>query len=246
MDHTQCILHTEDSSLKQSTEWQDGEGQDNSEKLRFPETVSLDPRGDLKLRNGTFLFLVSSNVLMLSSRYFEKMLQKDKFAEGLAQPQGENPPTKMLADEDPASFGTMCKLLHFQEVSPPESVKELSNLADVCDYYGTERAISVHIRAWIHPFEQPQCQLSIEELQKLLLVAYTFHLEHSFETFSVRLATMLDLKSVKALDLGRLPGTVQGESCSIFLNAPPQPPDLTNSPYVSATSRYPTIHPLPG
>lgn len=188
-----------------------GDNQDKSDQFDAPAMQILDPRGDLRLRNEKYLFLVSSNVLVLSSSYFKRMLQAEAFEEGLVQPQATDPPTKTLADDDPISFGVMCKLLHFQEVSPPKDVKHLAAIADVCDYYGTERAISVHILAWIRSFEHPECRLTIQEIQRLLWVAYVFDLQHAFEVFSVRLAAIVDVQSVNAMELGMLPDTLHGE-----------------------------------
>ena len=205
------VMDLADIRLNEHEELKDGENQDGSSNIDAPEIKILDPRGDLKLRNGNYSFLVSSNVLMLSSRYFRKMLQAEAFEEGLVQPQAADPPTKTLADADPISFGVMCGLLHFQHVTLPQDVGCLGAIADVCDYYGSERAISVHIRASIHPFEQAECRLTIPEVRKLLWVSFVFDLEHAFEVFSARLVAMLDIESVKALDLGMMPEKLQGE-----------------------------------
>jgi len=216
MDDTQNpshhVMEVDDVRFNEHEKLKDKEIQDGLGNVDAPAMQILDPRGDLKLRNGKYSFLVSSNVLMLSSRYFKKMLQADAFEEGLIQPQAADPPTKILADADPISFGIMCKLLHFQHVVLPRDVQCLGAIADVCDYYGCERAISVHIRASIHPFEQADCRLTAPEVQKLLWVAFVFDLEYAFEVFSVRLAAMLDVDSVKALDLGIMPEKLQGES----------------------------------
>lgn len=212
MDSNQSTTHLDRVLPGEQTEAEHKEPQDDSDRLCAPVMQVLDPRGDLKLCSGDTWFLVSSNILMLSSRYFEKMLQTDAFAEGLAQPTGNEPPTKVLGDIDLISFGIMCKLLHFHEVLPLEHIEELGALADTCDYYGSERAISVHIRAWIQAFEQPRGQLTVDELQKLLWVAYAFRLEHSFAVFSVQLAAALDVESLDALDLRSMPETVLGES----------------------------------
>ncbi|KAJ9664176.1 hypothetical protein H2198_000394 [Neophaeococcomyces mojaviensis] len=176
-----------------------------------PALEVLDPRGDLKLRNGNLLFQVSSNVLMLSSSYFRKMLQKDAFIEGTKQPNPTDPPTKVLNDDDPASFGLMCKLLHYQDVSLPKSVQQTGSFASVCDYYGTERALSVHVSAWSRAFVQPDSQLTTQDLEELLWIAYVFSLEEAFSVFSVRLAIGLDAKSVKTLELRSMPDTLEGK-----------------------------------
>lgn len=177
-----------------------------------PKLVVLDPRGDLKLHNGNLLFLVSSSVLMLSSDYFRKMLQTESFEEGAVQPQRSAPPTKVLRDDSPDSFGLMCRLLHFQPAPSPSDVESLSMFASVCDYYGTELALSAHVQKWLRPYEESRDQLTIQQLEKLFWVAFVFRLEDAFSTFSVALAVSQKPEATNARLPSLMPLAVSGGS----------------------------------
>lgn len=124
----------------------------------------LDPEGDLIIHNGPLKILVSSSVLLLSTRYFKTMLKTGGFSEGSNQPRRHDPPVKVVADDDPDAFLFMCNILHYRETEKPKGVAHLAALADVCDYYGSERATAFHARAWIR--EWMPFQVTVPELKK--------------------------------------------------------------------------------
>lgn len=167
----------------------------------------LDPNGDLLIQNGPLCLRVSSNVLLLSTTYFQKMLQWN-FAESLPRPSRASPPVKTLADDHPQIFRMMCKILHFQEVDKPENAEQLGLLADVCDYYGREKAVSSHVHAWIE--EWIEAEVSIEEMMRLLWVAYIFNLQKAFARISSGLAAVLTAPGLAELDLHPMPVAVKG------------------------------------
>lgn len=173
----------------------------------------LDPKGDLKLKIKDVVFLVSSNVLILSSSFFRAMLQLNTFSEGVEQPQVTNPPTKVLSEKDPESFFLMLKLLHFKKSLPPVDIDHFEKFADVCDYYDTVHALSAQAQVWMLSY-QDTVHYWDDNLGQLLWITYVFDLEDAFSVFAVALAAdsrseqwgLLKLKSMPDALESKFPG----------------------------------------
>lgn len=183
-------------------------GTDNDGDTVEPELVVLDPRGDLVLSNGPLKCLVSSSILSLSSGLFRVMLKADRFAEGSDKPCPDNPPTIALRDEDWEAFRLMCMILHYQEVGSLEDTEEVGRLADICNFYQTERALATRIEVWMMRIEFHQ--LGTASLRRLLWVAYVFGLQNAFEKVSGSLAVALEAEEIESWDGHPMPAKIKG------------------------------------
>lgn len=172
------------------------------------ETEILDPRGDLIIENGPFRLLVSSSILFIFCGYFKKMLREDGFVEGIDQPCRQNPPTKTQHDNDPGAFHLMCKILHVQSVETPTEVKQLASLADICDYYESQQALSSHAAAWIS--EWNFSRITVRKIRRLLWFSYVFNLSHAYGRVSRSLAIALTAGGVEVLDVHPMPDEMKG------------------------------------
>jgi hypothetical protein len=168
---------------------------------------SFDKWGDLILTIGPLRLLVSSVFLLKSCAFFERMLVPDAFLEGMNQPNTEKPPVIILEDGDPQAFRQMCKIVHFQQVEPPESVEELRSLADVADFYGCQQALAFHVRAWASSWSITT--LTTRQLQDLLGVAFVFHLGDAFEVSSRNLAVTMTASELDSWDVHPMPPSLK-------------------------------------
>lgn len=175
----------------------------------------LDPKGDLGLVVGRRYLLVSSRVLELSSPFFKKMLQSNAFLEGVDQPNVERPPTKRLHEDHPEMFSLICRVLHYRQVHPPDSVDNFHLLADLCNFYGCGWALSFHVRAWLE--SMVLTNLPTQELQKVLWVTFVFHLRDQFRGVSLHVAGALTIGDWKAWEVHPMPTRLKGMSCKTGL-----------------------------
>lgn len=176
----------------------------------FYETVKLDPKGDLMLGVGHRHLLVSSRVLELSCPLFEKMFQANAFLEGAEQPNSDQPPIKQVREDHPDTFYLICRVLHYLPAHPPDSIDEYRPLADLCNFYGCGWALSFHVRAWMEAWKLSD--LTTDELQTLLWVAYVFHLRVQFQDISLHLAEVLTVGELKAWEIHPMPTRLKGKS----------------------------------
>lgn len=183
----------------------DGIGQKHTD---TEEVEQLDPKGDLVLLVGQRQLLVSSRVLMLACPFFEKMLESNRFQEGIIQPNTADPPTKQVREEKTAIFVLICRVLHYLPVDPPTSVDDLRSLADLCSFYGCGYALSFRVKAWVDSWVLPD--FDTDRLQGLLWVAFVFHLRDTFRQVSIHLALALDAKAWKAWEVHPMPIHIKG------------------------------------
>ena len=186
--------------------------EDNTQALELlsrMEVQVIDPQGDLKLQNGSLTLLVSSNILMLTSTFFCRSLKEGGgFMESRDPPDRANPPTLVLHDEDSEAFMLICKILHFQTIDKPKDICKLKALADVCDFYGCQKAVSVHAQPWTKGWDL--AILTKKGLSDLLWAAYVFNLPETFARASVGLAVSLKKLEVETFDTHLMPAAIKG------------------------------------
>lgn len=168
----------------------------------------LDPRGDLVLVVGKWDLLVSSRVLELSCPFFEKLLQRNAFLEGVNQPNKAQPPVKEIHEDHPEIFRLICRILHYLPVEPPEAIDDYRLVADLCNFYGCGLAVSVHVRAWMATWVFSG--LSTNDLQMLLWVTFVFHLRDQFQQVSAHLAGTLSTLEWKLWEVHPMPAQIKG------------------------------------
>lgn len=172
------------------------------------EEIQLDPDGDLVLAMGNVRLLVSSKVLQLSCPFFKIMLQTNRFAEGVEQPNSAHPPIKELHEDHPEILQLMCQVLHYQPVRPVKSIEDLDKFAIVCCFYGCTSALSFHVQAWMDDWNLST--LVSHQVQTLLWVSFAFRLSTVFERLCGRLAQTLTPSEWKAWEVHPMPGHLKG------------------------------------
>lgn len=170
----------------------------------------LDPQGDLILAIGPLQLLVSSRVLVLSCQFFKTMLRPGAFLEGVDPPNSKNPPVKTLDEQDPETFLSVCKLLHYQQIDAPASVEQLTMMANTCNFYGCYAPLSPHVRMWLYSWDISV--LTISKIQNLLWVAFVFHHGDAFERLSRRLAIVASEFELELWDAHPMPAVLKGQS----------------------------------
>ncbi|RMD41888.1 hypothetical protein DV735_g3230, partial [Chaetothyriales sp. CBS 134920] len=182
-------------------------GANETEELGANETEELDPNGDLLLIAGPHRLLVSSKVLQLACPFFQTMLRSNAFLEGVEQPNAEKPPVKKLEEEHPDIFRLICRVLHYLPVEPPGSIDDFGSLADLCHLYGCPLALSFHVKSWMGAWDPTTLQA--EDLQTMLWVAFSFHLDHQFQSISSHLAMCLTLRKWKLWEVHPMPAKLK-------------------------------------
>jgi hypothetical protein len=102
----------------------------------------------------------------------------------------------------------MCKILHVQAVEAPIEVGRLGSLADICDYYESQRALLYHAAVWI--FKWNFSRIAVHHLRRLIWVAYVFDLCNAFEKVCGGLAAALTADEVESLDMYLMPDELKG------------------------------------
>ena len=169
----------------------------------------IDPKGDLVLVVGQYQLLVCSRILELSCSFFKTMLRSNSFLEGDEQPNADLPPAKQLHDDHPDIFRLVCRILHYRQVHPPDSINDYGHLAEVADFYGCGWALSPQVRTWMESWTLSK--LSTRELQILLRVSFVFHLRIHFLHVSLQLAEALTVRKWKEWEVHPMPQSLKGE-----------------------------------
>lgn len=97
-------------------------------------------------------------------------------------------------------------------------MEQLGSLADICDYYESQRALSYHAAVWI--FEWNLSRIAVHHLRRLLWVAYVFDMNNAFEKVCGGLATALTANEVESLDMHPMPDELKGGSVVITATPP--------------------------
>lgn len=148
--------------------------------------VIIDPRGDVSLNIQHESLLVSSKVLSLASPVFEAMF-KPHFTEGTQlQTKKDQPLTVPLSEDNVDALILLCNVVHYrsQEIPLLPGPSCLENLAVVCDKYQCTASIASHVTLWLQRELQ---ELSSDDLNRLLLVAYVLDLPKPFSAISVEI-----------------------------------------------------------
>jgi len=155
--------------------------------------IILDSSGDVTLKLGDTLLLVSSKVLSVASPVFRAMFGPH-FQEGdaLSKSNSTTPAVIALPDDDAHTMTVLCQFLHYQneslhELFVQESISGLRKLAIVCDKYNCVNAVSFSTNAWISTLEPLEANASEDELFSLVESAY--FLDHAvlFERVTKRI-----------------------------------------------------------
>ncbi|RMZ80615.1 hypothetical protein DV738_g2564, partial [Chaetothyriales sp. CBS 135597] len=166
----------------------------------------LDPNGDLLLIAGPYQLLVSSKVLDLSSSFFRTMLRSNAFQEGIEQPNPSKPPVKKLDEDHPDIFLMICRALHYLPIEPLEAADDFRSFADLCHFYGCDKALSVHASSWIG---REMDNFPTDTLQVLLWFAFVFRLSRQFQSISVHLARAQSPSEWKAWEVHPMPAQLK-------------------------------------
>lgn len=142
----------------------------------------IDPNHDIILRVNGVDLLVSSKILSLVSPVFEAML-KPHFKEGVELHSGIGYHNIPLPEDDLAATTLFCQVTHFRYRDIPQipSLVCLENLAIFCNKYMCAEAIVSYGTLWI---QRHGSSHSLEDLSRLLLLAYVLELPESFASIS--------------------------------------------------------------
>ena len=151
--------------------------------------IIVDPDHDIVLRLNGYDLLVSSKVLSLASPEFEAMF-KPHFKEGVHLQLG-GPLIIPLPEDDLEATTLFCQITHHCSRDLPRTPSPLclENLAIFCNKYICAGSVVSYGTLWIQRHSGSQ---SLEDLSRLLLLAYVLDLLESFATVS---REMLLLKS---------------------------------------------------
>lgn len=145
------------------------------------DKVIFDPHGDVILEAEEKRLLVSSKVLSLASPVFAAMF-KPQFKEG-SNLKPEQPLVIPVPGDDSEAFILLCNVIHYRSDDTPHTpdISCLENLAFICDKYDCRGAIANSSILWLQRLIETA---SPEDLNKLLLVAYTLDLQENFSVIS--------------------------------------------------------------
>lgn len=162
----------------------------------MPNTIIIDPNGDITLVLGTQKALVNSTCLRLASPVFKAMLSP-KYAEGSRLE--KTGATEIALEDDPPAMLVILNTLHLRNRVVPATMEptELHAVAMLADKYDMVTAILPWARLWLSPWKS----YSIDDIQyqqkgyeKMLAVSWIFEEEQIFRkaTHKLVLETLLD------------------------------------------------------
>lgn len=157
-------------------------------------TVELFKNGDAALVVGNKRFIVSSEILKITSDYF-KALFSPFFREGQAALNGDCSDI-VLHDDDPDAMEIILSILHYHSLDTYRilSTDILLKVAQHCDKYQCK----VPLQAWASQWMQGVIDTDTEpEYAPLLLAAYIFRSGKAFEEMSKHAIRNLSLSSGK-------------------------------------------------
>jgi hypothetical protein len=145
--------------------------------------IIVNPNHDIVLRLNGYDLLVSSKVLSLASPVFEAMF-KPHFKEGVEHHLRLGEPHIIpLPEDDPEATTLFCQITHHRSRDLPRTPSPLclENLAIFCNKYICAGSVVGYGTLWIQRHSGSQ---SLEDLSRLLLLAFVLDLPESFATVS--------------------------------------------------------------